>query len=334
MLPSNWPAGGNLFTAATCDAMRALKAARPFREFDSSLFSSSTHAILEQQRAIERSLRELGDYDRMAALAKATLTDTLLPIDKLTALTHATELHAQLLETTRLRERLSTWTEMQHTIENLVARDPIVRWDDIVRTAAAVRLKDCVTRQLARIADFDTVLSAAIADSSRAAWASHLRMTALPALSVLGQEWSMPIGLITAVSSELGASVSWLARYRAEPLLMMAAITPSVEDADDVELVVDEEVLCALCGGPMVTLGTSFSWIGPHRGVRRRRIFPACSECAAREREEPGFLYHALCQLTHPAVAIRGVIRGRGQGDGRPRGRLRLVRMEEGEDRA
>jgi hypothetical protein len=148
MLPSTWPVGGNLFTAATSDAMRALKAARPFRELDSSLFSSSTLAMLEQQRAIERSARELGDYDRMAALAKATLTDTLLPIDKLTALTYATELHAQLLETTRLRERLSTWTEMQHTIENLVARDPLVRGDDIGRTAAAVRLEDCVPRSL------------------------------------------------------------------------------------------------------------------------------------------------------------------------------------------
>lgn len=334
MFPSNWRAGGNLVTTATFDIMRAVEVARPFRELDSSLFSARMHAILEQQRVIERSARELGDYGRMAGLAKATLTDMPMPIDKFTASTCASELHAQLLETTRLRESLSTWTEMQHTIKNLVARDPMVRWDDIVRTSAAARLEDCVTRQLARVADFEAVLSAAINDPARAAWASHLRMTALPALSVLGQEWSTPIGLITPVSSELGASVSWLARYRAEPVLMMSAITPSVERVDDVQLVVDEEVLCALCGSPMVTLGTSFRWIGPHRGVRRRRIFPACSECAAREREDPGFLYHALCQLTGPAVAIRGVIRGRGQGDGRPRGRLRLVRMEDGDGRA
>ena len=61
MLPSNWRAGGNLVTAATLDIMRALEAARPFRELDSSLFSARMHAILEQQRVIERSARELGD---------------------------------------------------------------------------------------------------------------------------------------------------------------------------------------------------------------------------------------------------------------------------------
>lgn len=151
----------------------------------------------------------------------------------------------------------------------------------------------------------------------------------VPALSFLGRDWSMPIGLMTPAGSEFGASVSWLARHRAEPVLMMSAITPRVERRDDVELVVDEEILCALCDGPILILGTSLSWIGSHRGVRRRRIFPACSECAAREREQPGFLYEALCQLTRPAVTIRGVTRGAGQGDGRPRGRLRLIRARD-----
>jgi hypothetical protein len=90
------------------------------------------------------------------------------------------------------------------------------------------------------------------------------------------------------------------------------------------------QVLCAVCGGPMVTIGTDPSWVGHHRAIRRWRIFPVCSECAARERDQPGFLYAVLCQLTRPSLAIRGVIHGGRRGDGRPRGLLRVVRMPDG----
>jgi hypothetical protein len=178
------------------------------------------------------------------------------------------------------------------------------------------------------------VLKAAIPDPAHAAWASHLKITALPALSFLAQEWSTSIGLLTPVGREIGASVSWLARYRGEPGLMTSVLAPMTKPGHDLELLLDEEILCALCGGPMVTIGRSMSWIGPHQGVRRRLIFPACSECMRRESEEPGFLYDALCELTRPFVVIRGVIRGGGRGDGSPRGRLRLIRMDDGDHQA
>jgi hypothetical protein len=54
-----------------------------------------------------------------------------------------------------------------------------------------------------------------------------------------------------------------------------------------------------------------------------RPLPPACPTCAATESQDPGFLYRALCELTRPRFAV---IRGGRQGDGRPRGRLHLVR--------
>ena len=72
-----------------------------------------------------------------------------------------------------------------------------------------------------------------------------------------------------------------------------------------------------------------FSTIVSSRGVRRRRIFPVCSTCWDKQREDDSFLYDALCDLTRPAVqVIRAVLPGGEQGDGRPKGVLRLVRTD------
>jgi hypothetical protein len=156
-------------------------------------------------------------------------------------------------------------------------------------------------------------------------------MTALPTVSFLGQEWSKPVGLLTGLGSELGASVAWLTRNRAEPVVMTAAITPQAEGKDGLKVVVDDEVLCVLCENPLITTGSNLKWIGPRRAVRQRLVFPLCATCWATEREHPGFLYDGLCKFTRPAVGIRGVIRGGGRGDGQPRGVLRLIRID-GED--
>jgi hypothetical protein len=334
MCPSSWPGADNLFPSAAFDAMQALEATRAFRELESSLLSRNAYTILDQQSTIELSTRELGAYDPVVLLAKVGLPDMSMRIERLMALGCATELHSRLLEVTKLGEHLSAWTGMQQRIKSLVTTDSIVCWDEITRSAAAWGLADPVARQLARIGDLDMILKAATPDSTYAAWASHLRITALPALSFLAQEWSTPVGLLTPAGRETGASVSWLARYRGEPRLMTSALTPRAESHHELELLLDEEILCVLCGGPMVTIGRSISWIGPHRGVRQRRIFPACAECMKRDGEEPGFLYNALCELARPSLGIRGVIRGGGRGDGRPRGRLRLIRMNDGDHRA
>lgn len=334
MLASYWPEDHRLFSSAAYDAMRAaLETTRTFRELEASVLSGSTYALLEQQRAAERSARELRAYDTVA-LALANVPDISTPSERLTALRYPSESHAELLEAASLREQLFSWTEMQERIETLVNTNPIVRWDEIRRSAVASGFANPVAEQLARVADFDGVLKAAIPDPAHAVWARHLKMTALPTLSFLAQEWSTAIALLTSAGREIGASVSWLARDRGEPRLMTSALTPRAESRrPDLELLLGEDILCALCGGPMVTIGQSISWIGPYRGVRRRRIFPACPQCMTRESEEPGFLYEALCSLTSPSLVVRGVIRGGGQGDGRPQGRLRLVRMEDADDR-
>ena len=196
-------------------------------------------------------------------------------------------------------------------------------------------LEASTVHQLSRICDFDMVASRRHAGGgSRSVVQLILRATALPTLSVL------QAGLVAASwpddqpgRSELGASVAWLTRHRAGPVVMMAAITAQADTKDGLEVIVEDEVVCALCGNPMITIGSNVKWIGPRRGVRRRRVFPACSECCAPDESQR---FPLRCPLRPDASsdhAIRGVIRGGGQGDGRPRGALRLVRIDDEHDK-
>jgi hypothetical protein len=120
--------------------MRALEATRTLRELESNLLSRNAYAILEQQRAIERSVRELGAYDTAAALAKAGLQDNLC----------GSRDSRRWGAPPSCTSSYSAWTEMQQRIKILVTMDPLVRWEEITRGAAAWGVADSVARQLAR----------------------------------------------------------------------------------------------------------------------------------------------------------------------------------------
>lgn len=187
-------------------------------------------------------------------------------------------------------------------------------WDDIKRLSETLGLEAYTLHQLSRIHDFDTTLRTIMPELAGVVWSTHLRATALPTLSFLAQDWPKALGLMTDLGRpELGASLAWLTRYRAEPLVMTAAITPQTGSRDSFDVVVEDEIACALCGRPMITFESDVKWIGPRRGVRQRLIFPACSTCTAIEKQQPGFLYESLSALTR-LRGIRAVIRGGGQG--------------------
>ena len=128
--------------------------------------------------------------------------------------------------------------------------------------------------------------------------------------------------------------MAWLGRQHAEPVLLTAAVTPEATSRGALKVVVEDEILCLLCKNPLIIAGSNLKWIGARRAVRQRFVLPLCATCWVTERDRPGFLYEALCELTRPGVVIRGVIRGGGQGDGQPRGVLRLVRTEGKDDKA
>lgn len=344
MVPRNWPAVEN-FNAAlysgAFDAARAVDALTASTALERALGSANKQLMLDHQQRIEELAHQFSgstiDFAARAALDRRALdgvaaNETNLAIADAM---RATKLHFELSGATNFLESALKWKEMQQSISGLTASQHVMPWDDIKRLTDTLELEACTLHQLRRIRDFDMALRAIMPEPAGVAWSTHLRMTALPTISFLAQDWPKPFGLMTDLGRpELGASVAWLTRHRAEPMIMTAAITPQPADTKDgFELVVEDEVVCALCGSPMITFDSDVKWIGPRRGVRQRLIFPACSTCSATERQHPGFLYAALSDLTRPAPAGCVVIRGGGQGDGRPRGVLRLVRSDDKDDK-
>ncbi len=233
------------------------------------------------------------------------------------------ELHRQL---GRAIDVIGKFGAIQESITSAVARQAGA-WRGLARAVGSLGMTDSLTHQLSRFSVLDRTIRGLVPEAVHLEWSSHLKTSALGTLGFLGQDWPAPVGLLTPIDHTLRGSVAWLNRHRDKPLLMTAALIPADETSGGTELVVEDEYVCAICDGSMVALSKAFRWVGPRRGVIRRRIFPVCPTCWEKERHDEGFLYRALGDLTPPAVQLVG-IRGRGQGDGRPKGVLKLVRCE------
>jgi hypothetical protein len=335
MLPRHWLAAQDARAAyaGTLDAVNTLDDWKSLKQIENAFPSPSVHTLFEQQRTIEDLARQyrapVFDFGANSALAKLTLAGVSAELASVASRVHAAELHSHLFEATKVLDYASKWRDIQGAIT--AAGAGLTSWDHIRRISDTLGLETSLVRHLARISDLGTGLRGLMPEPAHVAWATHLRMTALPTVSFLGQEWSKPVGLLTGLGSELGASIAWLTRHRAEPVVMTAAITPQAERKAHLKVVVEDEILCVLCENPVILIRSNLTWIGPRRAVRQRRVFPLCATCSATEAEHPGFLYDALCELTRPAISIRGVIRGGSRGDGQPRGVLRLIRID-GED--
>jgi hypothetical protein len=336
MLRRHWVAAEDARAAyvRTFDVVNALDLWASAKQVENSLLSPSAQTLLEQQRTLEDFARQYrASIIDLGADAAARLTLAGVSADLVgNARLRAAELHRHLAEATGTVDYASKWVDIQRTMSASGAGLP--SWDDVRRMTAALGLEHVLARHLDQIREFDMVLRGMLPEPAHLAWATHLRVTALPTVSFLGQEWRKPVGLLTDLGANLGASVAWLGRQRAEPMLMAAAITPSAKSRDGFKVVVADELLCLLCENPLIIAGSNLKWIGARRAVRQRFVLPLCATCWATERDRPGFLYEALCELTRPGVVIRGVIRGGGQGDGQPRGVLRLVRTEGNDDKA
>lgn len=144
-------------------------------------------------------------------------------------------------------------------------------WREMNKLAERLGAASTLTHQLSRMSKFDGGLRHALSSPACGAWSAHLKAMAIPTTAVLAYDWPSPIALIAELQApDLGASVSWLARRRDEPLLMTAALThEAIGDAGD-EFVVDGDPVCAICGGPLKSFDSTVRWIGPKKGIRSR----------------------------------------------------------------
>ncbi len=323
----HWLANESLNAAlysSAFDAARIIDALSVSSTFERTLKTASESHVLDRRSSVEQLAHHLGGHSAFSALA----AEHARGLDGVTAANraiadamHATRLHSALLGPTNMLEGAEMWKQMQQSISGLVTSHSV--WDDVSRLAHTSGVGAYALKQLSRIRDFDRTLSGIVPESAGLAWSTHFKTAAVPALSFLAQDWAKPLGLMTAVDQpQAGASFAWMTLHRGVPLVMTAAVTPHASPDEGLEVIVEDEMLCVLCKNPILPVTMGYRWIGPRRAVRQRFFPPACATCAATESQDPGFLYRALCELTRPQFAV---IRGGGQGDGRPRGALRVV---------
>jgi hypothetical protein len=192
------------------------------------------------------------------------------------------------------------------------------------RSFDAAQLEPVMAGHVAGVSDLERALGPIMPAPAYLAWSEHFRTAALPTLSFLAQDWTMPLGLMLEGPSALQASVAWKV-HQPESSVHVVAITPQAEIGHSPRLSLETEVVCALCGGRMLPIGNArLTLIGPRRGVLKRPIFPACATCS----QNIPALLAALHELTDAAAPRLEIIRGGGQGDGVRKGDLRLVRSE------
>jgi hypothetical protein len=92
-------------------------------------------------------------------------------------------------------------------------------------------------------------------------------------------------------------------------------------------IIVDCSPVCVVCGGSLVSLKTTISWLAPGLGIRRRHVFPACPGCVERGQDQKSSdLLRSLLAENGASRFLPVIVQGGGAGDGNPAGRLRLVR--------
>jgi hypothetical protein len=240
-------------------------------------------------------------------------------------MTAATEMIAGHKYAANLFSEFTAATEILRVHKELTAAT--TPWREMMDLGKTYGIGDTVLNQFSRMSELDHGLARFLPGDISQHWSAHLKLAAAPALSFLAHEWPELVGLLAELSqARLGASISWLLRGNDEMTPMTAAVVPDDGSDEGCTVLVEVDPICALCGGPLVSLGSETLWVGPKRGIRRQRLFPACSNCFAMEEEKPGILLRALTGLTRPAFRV---INGGRRGDGTRRGVLRIVRADE-----
>ena len=287
------------------------------------------YARQQQQRYDELARGALGSYDSALNHIRSQqhLNEELTTGSTNTIADPVTLTKNQLVADQVLR---STYFETSSLLPDILGARPLdaafARVAGLLDARESVRLEELTAGYGARFVDLEKALGPTMPQPTYMAWSEHFQAAIQPILSFQAQEWTRPFGLMLEGPSAMEASIAWRV-HRGGPSVHVAAVTPRGETENSPRFSLETEVVCGLCGGPILPFGNvKLTMVGPRRGMLKRPIFPACATCT-HEENIPALLA-ALCELAGPDAPRLEIIRGGGQGDGVRRGDLRLVRTE------
>lgn len=158
-------------------------------------------------------------------------------------------------------------------------------------------------------------------------WHDHMRRYAIPAINFLALPHADPIGILSDVEDDDGATVAWLRDGRDGPRVTTANILPAIERGAPFEI--ECEVRCLVCDREMLVTRSAKSWLGRNFRVRLE-VVPMCIECLKEHGFDPEWWTARLNDIAERRPMLR-TIEGSREGDGKPKGTLRLVPLPDDE---
>lgn len=147
---------------------------------------------------------------------------------------------------------------------------------------------------------------------------------------IMQRRWPVLIGAHTALMIADGdgdALLGLAAGARETSVVALGAVSKNADVAEPSVPSIDVEfdVVCAFCNEPLMGEGTR-DWLGNSLVFVKVTVVPVCPECVVRQKDDPGYFDRKLSGLDEqPKRRTLTFAPGNAEGDGRPRGVLRLV---------
>jgi len=159
--------------------------------------------------------------------------------------------------------------------------------------------------------------------SMHAALGQHFTQLVTPTMLLLNHDWLRPTAILAMHSSIDGlGSLAWRTDKSRTPAI--ATWLPDARAPRLPRIEIEVTTSCGLCGATLFVAGETMRWSGPRKLSIDLTIVPICESCERNESDSPDY-YEQL----ESALNTLRLVRGSGDGDGKPQGRLRLVRSTE-----
>lgn len=165
-------------------------------------------------------------------------------------------------------------------------------------------------------------LEAMFPTSLHAALGQQFTQLVTPTMLLLDHDWHRPTAILSMHDSIEGlGSLAWKTS-KSTPAI--AAWLPDERAPRLPRIEIEVTATCALCGAKLFEGGKTMRWSGPRKLSIDLTIVPICESCERNESDSPDY-YEQL----ESALNTLRLVRGSGDGDGKPQGRLRLVHSTE-----
>lgn len=148
--------------------------------------------------------------------------------------------------------------------------------------------------------------------SAQWSWSKHLSEVLSPSMKFLAMTRPTPTALLTNAESGVGASVMWTREGRDGPQVVVATVV-DISDRRFTPFEVETVIRCRTCGTEILDAETQRKWVG-RKLLLEYAVSPVCRECIRGQDPE-----------SSPEGPRFRLIRGSGEGDGKPSGAVRLV---------